>query len=90
MKLVEIDKMDAVEILNDNSLPSPSNRVTRSRSFTNMCAAKKSVAQGMMDIALITANANQLRYLLEYCQKSGSFYIIFGLIIISLCLQVGY
>ena len=76
-----------MENLSNDLLPS-SNNVIRSRSFTNMFGAKKAVAQGMMDIALITANANQLRYLLEYCRNSDSFYIIFGLIITSLFLQV--
>lgn len=43
---------------------------------------------GLMDIALITANANQLRYLLEFNRKSDTFHIIIGLIIVSLILQV--
>jgi hypothetical protein len=51
-------------------------------------AAKKTVAQGMMDIALITANANQLRYLLEFQRNSPTFYLSLVLIIISLVLQV--
>lgn len=54
----------------------------------NSFAAKKTVAQGMMDVALITANANQLRYLIEYQRKSPTFYLILILIIISLVLQV--
>lgn len=54
----------------------------------NTFAAKKTVAQGMMDIALITANANQLRYLIEYQQNSPMFYVVMILIIISLLLQV--
>ncbi|KAJ8976300.1 hypothetical protein NQ317_000467 [Molorchus minor] len=43
---------------------------------------------GMMDIALITANANQLRYLIEFNWKSSTFFLIVTLIVISLCLQV--
>ncbi|KAG7189673.1 hypothetical protein KM043_017345 [Ampulex compressa] len=54
----------------------------------NSFAAKKTVAQGMMDVALITANANQLRYLIEYQRDSPTFYVILSLIIISLMLQV--
>lgn len=54
----------------------------------NTFAAKKTVAQGMMDVALITANANQLRYLLEYQRNSPTFYAVLILIIISLLLQV--
>lgn len=54
----------------------------------NTFAAKKTVAQGMMDVALITANANQLRYLIEYQRNSSTFYLIMILIVISLLLQV--
>jgi hypothetical protein len=54
----------------------------------NSFAAKKTVAQGMMDVALITANANQLRYLIEYQRNSPIFYLIMILIVISLLLQV--
>ncbi|XP_071450115.1 ninjurin-A-like [Hetaerina americana] len=54
----------------------------------NTFAAKKTVAQGMMDIALLTANANQLRYILEYSRESPTFYLNVILIIISLILQV--
>ncbi|XP_018566906.1 ninjurin-2-like [Anoplophora glabripennis] len=55
----------------------------------NSFAAKKTVAQGMMDIALITANANQLRYIIEFNSKSSTFYLIVILISFSLVLQVG-
>lgn len=55
---------------------------------SNTFAAKKTVAQGMMDVALITANANQLRYLLEYQKDSNTFVLILCLIVISLSLQV--
>jgi hypothetical protein len=54
----------------------------------NTYAAKKTVAQGMMDIALITANANQLRYILEFGDRNTVFYITTMLIVISILLQV--
>lgn len=54
----------------------------------NTYAAKKTVAQGMMDVALITANANQLRYLFEYQRYSPTFYPILVLIVVSLILQI--
>nr|XP_018906189.1 PREDICTED: ninjurin-2-like isoform X1 [Bemisia tabaci]XP_018906190.1 PREDICTED: ninjurin-2-like isoform X2 [Bemisia tabaci] len=60
----------------------------RGLSFSNTYAAKKTVAQGMMDIALITANANQLRYLLRFNHSSSTFTVILSLIIFSLFLQV--
>ncbi|XP_063920163.1 ninjurin-A-like [Zophobas morio] len=55
----------------------------------NSYAAKKTVAQGMMDIALITANANQLRYIIEFNRNSSTYYLNLCLIVISLVLQVG-
>lgn len=61
---------------------------TDKRNRQNTFAAKKTVAQGMMDVALITANANQLRYLLEYQKNSPTFYLTLSMIIISLVLQV--
>nr|XP_023016670.1 ninjurin-2-like [Leptinotarsa decemlineata] len=68
--------VDAVE---DQTLKKPSNSY----------ASKKTVAQGMMDIALITANANQLRYMVEYNKNSPTYYINLILISFSLILQVG-
>lgn len=64
-----------------------------SRSLSKVSAvtynAKKTVAQGMMDIALLTANANQLRYILEFRdEKSANFLILLALIVCSLILQV--
>ncbi|XP_014292259.1 ninjurin-A isoform X2 [Halyomorpha halys] len=51
-------------------------------------AAKKTVAQGMMDLALITANANQLRYVIQYQSSSPTYYFVFTLIVISILLQI--
>lgn len=64
-----------------------------SRSFSKVSNAtyntKKTMAQGMMDIALLTANANQLRYILEFRhEKSSNFLILLVLIACSLILQV--
>lgn len=51
--------------------------------------AKKTAAQGMMDIALLTANANQLRYILEFRDdRSTNFIVLLVLIVCSLILQV--
>lgn len=49
----------------------------------NLYQHKKTVAQGMMDLALFSANANQLRYVLE--SSSHPFYYP-GLVLISLSL----
>lgn len=42
----------------------------------------------MMDIALLTANANQLRFLITYNSEEKTFYISAGLIVLSLIIQV--
>ncbi|XP_065205144.1 ninjurin-A-like isoform X2 [Planococcus citri] len=56
----------------------------------NVYRNKKTLTQGLMDIALFSANANQLRYIFEHGSTSQAyFYIAASLIIISLVLQVG-
>lgn len=54
----------------------------------NVFVTKKNVAEGMMDISLLTANANQLKFILYYSQESKMFYPTLVLIILSLILQV--
>ena len=57
----------------------------------NLYATKKTVAQGMMDLALLTANANQLRYVLEsgkYGDPGANYYISITLIGFSIVMQV--
>lgn len=51
-------------------------------------ASKKTAAEGMMDIALLTANANQLRFLFAYNTEAQTYYMSVSLIIASLILQV--
>lgn len=61
------------------------NQVTSNVSFYN---SKKSAAEGMMDISLLTANANQLKFILYFNQTSRTFYAALSLIVLSLVLQV--
>lgn len=66
------------------------NMLSRSMSkISNMTtySSKKTMAQGMMDIALLTANANQLGYIIEH-DDSKNFLILLPLIVCSLVLQV--
>lgn len=49
---------------------------------------KKSTAEGFMDLSLLSANANQLKFILFYNQESKTFYPALVLIILSLILQV--
>lgn len=54
----------------------------------NVYQHKKTLAQGMMDLALFSANANQLRYVLETFRTHPYYYPSVVLISISLLLQV--
>lgn len=49
---------------------------------------KKSMAQGMMDLALLSANTNQLRYILDSRAENSYFGVSLTLIITSLVMQV--
>lgn len=54
----------------------------------NTYQQKKNLAQGMMDLALLSANANQLRYVLETFDRHPYNYVSLVLILISLIIQV--
>uniref|UniRef100_A0A1A9WFH4 Ninjurin a n=1 Tax=Glossina brevipalpis TaxID=37001 RepID=A0A1A9WFH4_9MUSC len=58
------------------------------RTNMQLYAANKNVAEGLMDIALLSANANQLRFLLTYNHQASTFYISLTLVAVSLILQV--
>lgn len=50
---------------------------------------KKTLAQGMMDLALLSANANQLRYVLESYDRHPYYYPSLVFISLSIIFQVG-
>merc|ERR1712077_95680 len=55
----------------------------------NRYATKKTIAQGMLDVALLTANASQLKYVLQLGEDRHDFYhLMLALIILSIVLQV--
>ena len=55
----------------------------------NRYATKKTIAQGMLDVALLTANASQLKYVLQLGEERHEFYhLMLALIILSIVLQV--
>lgn len=54
----------------------------------NAYAHKKTLAQGMMDLALLTANANQLRYVVETYKNHPYFYPSLVLLILSIGFQI--
>jgi len=53
----------------------------------NSYATKKTIAQGMLDIALLTANASQLKYVLQVGQQHEFYTLMVSLICISIVLQ---
>jgi len=55
---------------------------------TNVYATKKSIAQGMLDVALLTANASQLKYLLQVGREHEFYVIMVSLISTSIVLQI--
>ncbi|KAJ9583416.1 hypothetical protein L9F63_022237, partial [Diploptera punctata] len=54
----------------------------------NSYATKKTIAQGMLDIALLTANASQLKYVLQVGHQHEFYTLMVWLISISIILQV--
>lgn len=54
----------------------------------NRYATKKTIAQGMLDIALLTANASQLKYILQVGEKHEFYTLMLSLISISIIMQV--
>lgn len=54
----------------------------------NVYQHKKTLAQGMMDLALLSANANQLRYVLESYERHPYYYFSVSFIVASLVFQV--
>uniref|UniRef100_A0A182Y461 Ninjurin-2 n=1 Tax=Anopheles stephensi TaxID=30069 RepID=A0A182Y461_ANOST len=54
----------------------------------NRYATKKTIAQGMLDIALLTANASQLKYILQVGDKHEFYGLMLTLISISIILQM--
>lgn len=54
----------------------------------NRYATKKTIAQGMLDIALLTANASQLKYILQVGEQHEFYKLMVTLISLSIVLQV--
>ncbi|KAI4469145.1 ninjurin-related [Holotrichia oblita] len=54
----------------------------------NSYATKKTIAQGLLDVALLTANASQLKYVLQVGESHDFYSLMLGLIITSIALQL--
>ncbi|XP_061390760.1 ninjurin-B [Musca vetustissima] len=54
----------------------------------NSYAGNKNIAEGLMDISLLAANANQLRFLITYNHDASTYYISMALVSLSLIMQI--
>lgn len=54
----------------------------------NMYATRKTIAQGIMDLGLMCANASQLKYVLLNSPQHRYFQVTISLIVVSILLQV--
>ncbi|XP_035893074.1 ninjurin-2 isoform X1 [Anopheles stephensi] len=79
--------MAMASILPASSGVGESDRVLKSMD-ANRYATKKTIAQGMLDIALLTANASQLKYILQVGDKHEFYGLMLTLISISIILQM--
>ncbi|XP_023343529.1 uncharacterized protein LOC111712988 isoform X3 [Eurytemora carolleeae] len=60
---------------------------TRGKLDPNRYATKKTIGQGMLDIALLTSNASQLRYILQVGEAHEFYTAMLALVITSIVLQ---
>jgi len=72
----------------NNMLPSSPSTVQLTTPDVNVYQHKKTLAQGMMDLALLSANANQMRYVLQTDGRHPYFYPSLVMISMSLLLQI--
>jgi hypothetical protein len=56
----------------------------------NKYATKKTITQGLLDIALLTANASQLKFVLEVGENHPYYTLLLTLLVVSIALQVSY
>ncbi|XP_055604226.1 uncharacterized protein LOC129752476 [Uranotaenia lowii] len=77
---------DVSEVKVDTKCPPPKNE-GMNQELSNF-VQKKSIAQGMMDLALVSANTNQLRYVMDLGDKHPYFFTSLTLIITSLVMQL--
>ncbi|XP_029734400.2 ninjurin-A-like [Aedes albopictus] len=74
--------------LPDNSIPICAPKPESPNSELSNFVQKKSIAQGMMDLALVSANTNQLRYVMDIGTRHPYFYTSIALIVTSLAMQL--
>lgn len=54
----------------------------------NNYATKKTITQGLLDIALLTANASQLKFVMEVGEAHPYYVLLVTLLAVSIALQV--
>ncbi|XP_071039959.1 ninjurin-2 isoform X4 [Parasteatoda tepidariorum] len=77
-----------VENITGNGDAVPSKPLTIGPLDANVYATKKTIAQGLLDVALLTANASQLKYLLQAGKEHEFYYVMMTLISLSIILQM--
>lgn len=77
-----------IDIGSRDFFPEPPPPPTQLTPDVNVYQHKKTVAQGMMDLALLSANANQMRYVLQTDGQHPYFYPSLTMIGMSLLLQI--
>ncbi|XP_066263136.1 ninjurin-2-like isoform X3 [Euwallacea similis] len=87
---VSLRSLMNLNFFKNNMSVSPVNRANGEKSLdVNKYATKKTIAQGLLDVALLTANASQLKYVLQVGEKHEFYSLMLTLISISIVLQVG-
>ncbi|KAH8373351.1 hypothetical protein KR009_001499 [Drosophila setifemur] len=82
------EKDNGVEHVSHELPKGAQKKCSRNSSGGNSYATNKNVAEGLMDIALLSANANQLRFLITYNDKASTYIYSLILVILSLVLQL--
>ncbi|CAH0401419.1 unnamed protein product [Chilo suppressalis] len=86
--MVEDKKEDSAGSTDESDTPTISVEEIEVKGLdANRYATKKTVAQGMLDIALLTSNASQLKYVLQVGPKHEFYTLLVVLISISIVLQ---
>lgn len=86
---IDLDRNDKPMIDFDRNVPEPGWSIPSTLTpDVNVYQHKKTLAQGMMDLALLSANANQMRYVLQTDGQHPYFYPSLTMISMSLFLQI--
>lgn len=72
----------------DSTIMSTKFHIPMSAMDVNLYSTKKTVAQGMLDIALLSANASQLKFVVNQGSERSFYYANLSVIIISIFLQI--